>query len=63
MRARICSGHLAAVEAGAFAEGSADAGVVQIVFVGVEGIGDVLRAEDLGVVGEAVVGVGAVVGT
>ncbi len=55
-------GHLAAVEAGAFFEGAADAGEVPDVFFGGEAVGGVLGAEDPGVIGKAAFGVGAGVG-
>ena len=55
-------GHLAAVPACAFLEGAADAGDAPGVAVGLEAVGHVLRAENPGVVGQATLGVGPLVG-
>ena len=52
-------GHLAAVPAGAFLECPANAGDVPRVAVRGEAIGDVLGAQDPGVVGEPAFGIGA----
>src|SRR5690606_865948 len=54
-------GHLAAVPSGAFLEGPADAGDVPGVGGGLEAFGDVLGAEDPGVVGEPPFRVGSAV--